>query len=393
MQARIVTGDWRQLFKSNIGTFPTELRIICPFIKADALRDLLRANPKKIRVITRFDLNNFVDGVSDIESLKLLFEAGAQIGGIKGLHSKVYIFGDKRAVITSANLTKAGLEQNSECGTISDSADFVSDCIAYFEKLWKLSNTDRTEEDIDKWNREVNERRAATKEKKTTKLNDYGNSVPKTTKVNSRPHSSQQAFVKFYGSSKIRSGKSLPVLDHLDQSGAHWVGAYPSSKRPRAVKDGDIMFLGAFTEDPNDILVFGRAVAYAHDEERDNATEQNIKLRPWMEKYSRFIRFYNAEIIAGTIGNGVSLNELMDDLEANSFASTQKNRIKGEGNTNPLRAYNQQNQVKLSPEGHFWLNERLNIAFENHGTISDDELDALDWPDFFALGLSRQIGK
>jgi hypothetical protein len=80
------------------------------------------------------------------------------------------------------------------------------------------------------------------------------------------------------------------------------------------------------------------------------------------------------------MANGVSLNELMSALSANSFAPTKRNAARGEGNTDPRRAYQQQAAVELSAEGFSWLRERLQAAFDLHGTVPQDDLDKLDWP-------------
>jgi hypothetical protein len=80
------------------------------------------------------------------------------------------------------------------------------------------------------------------------------------------------------------------------------------------------------------------------------------------------------------MANGVSLNELMGALGANSFSPTQRNAARGEGNTDPRRAYQQQAAVELSPEGLAWLGERLQAAFDRHGKVPQDDLDQLDWP-------------
>ena len=118
-----------------------------------------------------------------------------------------------------------------------------------------------------------------------------------------------------------------------------------------------------------------------HQPGRDDATSADIALLPWKEKWPRYIRVHHVEFVAGTMENGVSLNELMDSLGANSFAPTQRNAARGEGNTNPRRAYLQQAAVELSGEGLSWLGERLQAAFEAHGKSPQDELDKLDWPD------------
>ncbi|MGA7450862.1 MAG: hypothetical protein WBW73_06155 [Rhodoplanes sp.] len=121
------------------------------------------------------------------------------------------------------------------------------------------------------------------------------------------------------------------------------------------------LFIARLTYEPNDIHIFGRAIA----------------LHPC------------AEFVASSMANGVSLNELMDALGANSFAPTQRNALRGEGNFDPRKAYRQQAAVELSGEGLSWLRDRLQAAFEAHGTMPQGTLDNLDWP---ALPLGPSTG-
>ncbi len=37
--------------------------------------------------------------------------------------------------------------------------------------------------------------------------------------------------------------------------------------------------------------------------------------------------------------------------------------------------------MKLSLQGTAWMSERLQSAFEMHGTVPRDELEKLDWPE------------
>ena len=113
---------------------------------------------------------------------------------------------------------------------------------------------------------------------------------------------------------------------------------------------------------------------------RNDATPEDIALRAFKETWPRYIRVHRAEFVAGTMANGVSLNELMNKLGADSFASTQRNAESGAGNTEPRRVYLQQAAVVLSDEGRSWLSERLQAAFDTYGNVPQDMLDELDWP-------------
>ena len=93
---RLVDTGWGAEFESALSMDRSELRIVCPFIKARALDRLLAVSPPNVRVITRYNLNDFARRVSDIATLRTLLGRGASIRGIRNLHAKLYVFGDPR---------------------------------------------------------------------------------------------------------------------------------------------------------------------------------------------------------------------------------------------------------------------------------------------------------
>ena len=104
----------------------------------------------------------------------------------------------------------------------------------------------------------------------------------------------------------------------------------------------------------------------------------------------RVITRYNLNDFARRVSDIAALRTLLDrgasvrgTLEADSFASTQENaaRGRGAGNIDPRFAYRRQPAVRLSPQGCAWLSERLQAAFDQHGTMPRNKLQKLDWPD------------
>src|SRR5207253_1892255 len=131
----------------------------------------------------------------------------------------------------------------------------------------------------------------------------------------------------------------------VESAGCHWALAYPAKKRPRSVRDDAVMFIARLTRDPNDLRIFGRAIGLHHVEGRDDATTDDIALRPWKETWPRYVRVHHAEFVAGDMSNGISLNTLMAELGSNAFASTKRNAARGVGNLDPRLAYQQQAHV------------------------------------------------
>lgn len=377
---RLVDGGWDRELAAAIRADPSEVRIVCPFIKKGALECLLLPPAGDIQVITRFNLNDFAEGVSDIEALRMLLDAGASVRGIQNLHAKLYIFGASRAIITSANLTMAALTRNQEFGVVADDAAVIAACRNYFDALWQCGSAANLSRDmLDSWAEQVTRfhRLDGERSRFAKGLSDFGAHAglePPQPVLPVAVADAGQAFIKFLGSSQERKPVSHPVTEVIQHEGCHRVLAYSEEKCPKNVKDDALMFMGRFTGKPNDIRIFGRAVGMKHRPARDVASAEDIERRSWREKYSRYIRVHHAEFVAGTLANGVSLNELMEALGSDLFERTQRNAARGTGGTNPRLAYRQESAVELAPQGIFWLGERLQAAFEAHGTVPQDAL-------------------
>lgn len=362
------------------------VRLVCPFIKLRAVARLLTSiRPGSLQVITRFNLNDFARGVSDLSALRLLLEHQAAIHGVQNLHAKVYLFGDTRAIVTSANLTLAALERNHEFGFVTDNDAIIDQCKDYFNDLWSKSGVNLTAAKLKSWEEIVNGYLASGAcPTAGADLPDEGVNLGLATDPIPLPplvEESSQAFVKFFGTSENRAERSTAIFEEVRRSGSHRACTYPKEKRPRAVRDGAIMFMGRLVKDPSDIVIYGRAIGMQHVDGRDDVTPEDLALRPWKVNWPHYVRVHHAEFLAGTLANGISLNELMASLNADSFVPTQRNAANRSGNTDPRRAYLRQPAVELTPHACDWLNARLQTAFQQHGKLTADHMGQLDWPE------------
>lgn len=396
MTIELVDTGWGEKIIDGLRNDASELRVICPFIKLSAVEQLLQLHPRKIEVITRFNLADFAAGASDIAALQKLLEAGASVRGIKNLHAKLYLFGTSRAVITSANLTQKAFYRNHEFGLVTEDASLIKTCRDYFNDLWKCGEENLTSEQLVDWDERVApHRQSIAQSSQAVGLDDFGKvagqgATPNTGGITMRSTGAlsidadnQQFFVKFLGKREKGGSKPLsyPVINVVEDGECHWAVTYPSSRRPRQPQDGDTIFIARLTtEDPRGIRIFGCATAMKHVEGRDEATDEDIARHDWKRRYSQYIRVYDAEFINGTLENGISLYEMMRELQSDSFATTQNNARKGEGNTDPRRAYFSKPDVRLSKDGFEWLREKLLIAFKMHGKIPQAEIDKLYFP-------------
>lgn len=397
MNVRLVDRSWGEELASCFKDETSGLRIICPFIKGGALWQIVGdAIPPDARVITRFSLQDFSAGISDIWALQDVLQAGGEVRGIKGLHAKVFIFGNTVAAVTSANLTRQGLNRNAEFGCISQQPEFVKACQGYFNKLWEHGGSSVSTPQLEEWDAVVGQFLLSAAPPGTrTGLPDYGASTgsPITAPALPDPEAgaagaarpswvgeATHGHVKFFGQGDDRAPWSLSVLEEVDASGSHWACTYPKNRRPHLVEDGDVMYLARMVEQPDDYLIYGRAVALAYVDGRDDATADDIAIRPWKDEWPHYIRVHDAEFVAGEISNGIRLSTLMNELKSDSFGSTQENAAAGSGNTNPRMALRQQPAVRLSSEGLAWMNDHFDAALALHGWLAAADIAELDWP-------------
>lgn len=160
MTIRLVDSGWVREIADAVADDASELRIICPFIKVGALDRLLSHQPMAVQVITRFNLADFAEGVSDIAALRKLASADARVRGVRNLHAKLYLFGGSRVIVTSANLTQAALNRNHEFGLVSQETGIIKTCRNCFDNLWARSGDDLSSELIEQWDQAVTHHRA-----------------------------------------------------------------------------------------------------------------------------------------------------------------------------------------------------------------------------------------
>jgi hypothetical protein len=141
------------------------------------------------------------------------------------------------------------------------------------------------------------------------------------------------------------------------------------------------MFMGRLVCKPDDIRVFGRAIAREHRPGRDDATPVDIELRPWKERWPCYIRVRKAEFLDGTMTDGVSLNELMNELGSDTWETTrQKAALTGRKDIDPRKSLPQQTQLELTVRAIGLLNRKLEQCFVQSGKITAARLTELDWP-------------
>ncbi|MFL6846314.1 MAG: phospholipase D family protein [Allosphingosinicella sp.] len=369
---RLVSDGWDEVVLDARRRSPDGLRIVCPFIKERAISRILDAGAGDVEVITRFDLRCYYEGVSDLEALAALLETGARVRGIKGLHSKVYLFDDATAIGTSANLTDAGMLRNHEFGFISDEAEVLAACRTYFDRLWPKAGPDLTRERLAEWRDVIAAARRQGGGGARPKLPDHGAKgaggplvAPGSRRKNEYAN---QAFLKFMGTAGERAPLNLRIADMVAESGCAWACTYPTARRPRQIEDGDRLYMARIAA-PDDILIFGYATGWRHRDDEDVATKKEIDARPWKSRYKNYIRVHDAHFVDAELRVGISMAEMLNTLGADAWRSTQENARAGHGNTDPFASYLRKPGMQLTDISRAWIDRRLQGLLRTYGEV------------------------
>lgn len=366
---QVINNNWLNYFLEQLEQ-TQKLCLVSPFINNSMVTHLLKNwKGEEIRVITRFNLNDFKNGASSLSALERLVKEGIGVKGISELHSKLYLFDNKCAIITSANFTTGGFFNNHELGVLLHELDKISETNFYVESLWSLSNQVLTLEEINEWKAIISK----SKGEITTDniLPDFGVSPIK------KVIGTKKYFVKFYGTSTYRADLKHSVKEQVEDSHCHFAITFPDGKgRPRRYNDGDIVYM-AYLLHENDYAIFGKAICRKHIDNRDIASGEDIEWVEWKEDYPIYIRVHSGEFLNTVFGKCPKLKTLMFELGAESFKSSQNRLLRGQFDYKPQYSLRQQADIELSEEGAFWIETEFQKAKEKFSLLPQSFINSL----------------
>lgn len=124
---KVLTTPWKEEFLKLVNKSKISIKITSPFVKYDICREMLLAKNRQTRInlITSFKLMSIYSGALDIKALEEIINNNGKIKNYPKLHSKIYLFDDEEAIITSSNLTVGGMTKNFEYGIYIDDSEVV----------------------------------------------------------------------------------------------------------------------------------------------------------------------------------------------------------------------------------------------------------------------------
>jgi len=124
-------------FLNSISSSKEEIRICSPFIKNDIVNSVFKEMNKncKISFVTNVNLKSLLKKSSDINALHTILHNNGVLFNYQRLHAKIYVFDNREAIVTSANLTLSGMKRNFEYGIFTDDKEVVKNIIKDFDSL------------------------------------------------------------------------------------------------------------------------------------------------------------------------------------------------------------------------------------------------------------------
>ncbi|MCB0749876.1 MAG: NgoFVII family restriction endonuclease [Ignavibacteriae bacterium] len=140
---KILTTPWKDDFLELVHQSKKSIKITSPFVKQDICEELINAknNSSKVELITSFKLMSIYSGSLDISAIENIISNNGTVKNFPKLHSKIYLFDDCKAIISSGNLTYGGLMKNYEYGIYLEDKNILQKISSDFNDL---SQNERT---------------------------------------------------------------------------------------------------------------------------------------------------------------------------------------------------------------------------------------------------------
>lgn len=134
---KVLKNPWKDEFLNLVSYSKDSIKMTSPFVKENICNELIQVkNPNsKIELYTSFKLKNIYSGSLDLNGLENIIIQNGIVRNTPKLHSKIYLFDNKKAVITSSNLTNGGMLENYEYGIYTENSDIVNQIVKDFNSL------------------------------------------------------------------------------------------------------------------------------------------------------------------------------------------------------------------------------------------------------------------
>lgn len=120
---QILKNPCSEIFYNLVQGCSCSIKLCAPYIKSGVMDKITKVKSPscKIKAVTSLNLGAIASKCLDLKALQDVVNNGGQLYNYNNLHAKIYIFDEKKAIITSGNLTYSGINTNYEYGVLLDS--------------------------------------------------------------------------------------------------------------------------------------------------------------------------------------------------------------------------------------------------------------------------------
>ena len=138
----ILKTPWKDNLMKLVSQSKKSIKITSPFVKENVCNELLSFKNRhtSLELITSFKLMNIYSGSLDLSGLENVIKNKGVVKNFPKLHSKIFLFDDKKVIITSGNLTNGGLLNNYEYGIYTENVEIVSKVVEDFSSISSNEN-------------------------------------------------------------------------------------------------------------------------------------------------------------------------------------------------------------------------------------------------------------
>ncbi len=143
----LVRSPWTETLKNLISLADEHLLIVSPYVKRSATERMLKQLDQRgcreslrISLITDLRPESTLAGSMDLDAIVEIGRsvAGFELTHLPSVHAKVYVADSRVAIVTSGNLTEAGLRGNVEYGVALSEEGMVKEVRSDFESYASL---------------------------------------------------------------------------------------------------------------------------------------------------------------------------------------------------------------------------------------------------------------
>ena len=410
----IVTDEHYSLIRSLFEESTDSIRIISPFLSrkmADLLCNAAR-NGLKCSFITRFYLQDFLDGSNSLDGLEDMLDSGVKLYALIGLHTKLYLFDSNDAIVGSANFTEGGLVKNIELSLHLNNEQSIVTLQEYYDEITlKIENntdgiiTKAMLEDFKNryalhkdsssslrgGTRLTTAMRGAALDRRAKNILDSAAFDEIESNRGERLHDAVYAalggekkeashkalrniILKFSASARERANGNEPMRLQavIDEGKSVYISNFSEARKNSAktVEEGDETFFCVHSYDKNGNtcpIIVGKGYFRKFSSSNDARTK-DWKYE-WINEYPIYCVVSEAKIIDAPINCGIPLREMVDALGYKTYEHTRKDPDKYPVEK-VAKAHGQQAMLALTMKAKEYLDQRLEDLGKEYGWIN-----------------------